>query len=229
MSSIVPGAWSLPLSATLPSYADIETTVAPAVGPVEVYKVHHHGSRYSSNASWLSVTTPMIGIVSVGAGNSYGHPTADALNRLHAVGTRMYWTSIGGGVAPRPGSDVVSGTTIVEIGPGAAAFTVRYGSDVETYPLWGYPATPADSGLPIGLIDTPADMSSVAGEVAVTGWAIDNTGLAGIDIYRSPVSGEPTSPNGLVYIGTAVQIEGARPDVAAAFPLYPGVAMPVGA
>ena len=36
--------------------------------------------------------------------------------------------------------------------------------------------------------------------------------------YRSPLAGEPTSPNGLVYVGNATQIEGARPDIAAACP-----------
>lgn len=31
------------------SYEEIETSVAPKVGQVEVYKVHHHGSPYSTN------------------------------------------------------------------------------------------------------------------------------------------------------------------------------------
>ena len=224
-SSYVPGSWTAPYtsSISLPSYADIETSVAAAVGQVEVYKVHHHGSRYSSNSTWLNVTHPKIGVISVGAGNSYGHPTADALGRLHAVGTKTYWTSGGGGAAPVVGLDVIAGTTAVMVNPGAEAFSVFYGGDAETYPMWGFSTTPSLAGPPIGVIDTPANMSTVAGEVAFTGWAIDNTGIAGVDIYRTPLAGEPTSPNGLVFIGTATQIEGARPDVAGAFALYPGV------
>ena len=36
---------------------DVETTVGPLVGDVEVYKVHHHGSTYSTNDNWLTATT----------------------------------------------------------------------------------------------------------------------------------------------------------------------------
>jgi hypothetical protein len=79
------------------------------------------------------------------------------------------------------------------------------------------------SPLPIGVIDTPTAAAVVAGEVTFTGWAVDDSGMAGVDVYRSPLPGEPTQPNGLVFIGTATPIEGARPDVAAAFPTYPGV------
>jgi hypothetical protein len=91
--------------------------------------------------------------------------------------------------------------------------------------VWSFTTTggPADPGAPIGVIDTPAEMSSVAGEVGFTGWAVDNSGIVGVDIYRSPVPGEGAGPNGLLYLGTATQVEGARPDVASAFPLYPGV------
>ena len=121
------------------------------------------------------------------------------------------------------GQDVIAGNTAVMVTPGAQAFSVFYGGDAETYPMWGFSTTPSFAGPPIGVIDTPANMSTVAGEVAFTGWAIDNTGIAGVDIYRTPLAGEPTSPNGLVYIGTATQIEGARPDVAGSFALYPGV------
>ena len=72
--------------------------------------MHHHGSRYSSNSAWLNVTHPKIGVISVGAGNSYGHPTVEALGRLHAVGTKTYWTSGGGGAAPVVGLDVIAGS-----------------------------------------------------------------------------------------------------------------------
>ena len=84
-------------------------------------------------------------------------------------------------------------------------------------------ASPVVSTVPIGTIDTPPPAMTVAGEVAFTGWAVDDSGIADIQIYRSPLAGEPAGANGLVFVGTATTVEGARPDIAAMFPAYPGV------
>ena len=106
------------------------------LGWVEAYKVHHHGSRYSSSSAWLTNTSPRIGVISVGNGNSYGHPTRDCLDRLHTFGVKTFWTETGAGVAPDSRWDVVSGTTVIEMFAGSGAFTVRWGGGVDTYPLW---------------------------------------------------------------------------------------------
>ena len=99
---------------------DVETTVGPLVGDVEVYKVHHHGSAYSSNDNWLAATTPEVGIIQCGDGNSYGHPTAAALGRLHAHSVKTYWNETGAGAAPDPTWDTVAnGTILVQADPGA--------------------------------------------------------------------------------------------------------------
>ncbi len=84
-------------------------------------------------------------------------------------------------------------------------------------------AAPVVAGVPIGTMDTPPASATVAGEAAVTGWAVDDSGIADVRIHRSPLAGEPADPNGLVFLGTAAMIEGARPDIVAAFPQYPGV------
>ena len=47
-----------------------------------VLKVAHHGSRTSTTAAFLSRVGPAIGVISVGASNSHGHPTAGVLSRL---------------------------------------------------------------------------------------------------------------------------------------------------
>jgi beta-lactamase superfamily II metal-dependent hydrolase len=119
------------------SYKDIETSVAPKVGQIEVYKVHHHGSSHSTNDDWLAVTKPRVAIISAGEGNSYGHPTMDSLERLHQASVKTYWTSTGSGdVDPEPLFDVVSGNTIVEVAPGAAEFTVlREDGVTDRYPF----------------------------------------------------------------------------------------------
>lgn len=107
------------------SYLDIETSVAPSMGQVEVYKVHHHCSRHSTNVAWLEATRPRVAIVSAGVGNGYGHPTDECLARLHDVGAKTYWTSIGRGAIPQYGSDVVAQqTVVVEVAANAKGFTV---------------------------------------------------------------------------------------------------------
>jgi len=73
---------------------------------------------------------------------------------------------------------------------------------------------------PTGFMDTPVDNSTgVVGALPVTGWAIDDIGIKSVAIWRDPLPGEPASTaNGKVFIGTAAQIDGARPDVEGANP-----------
>jgi len=119
------------------SYADIETSVAELVGQVEVYKVHHHASRYSTNVAWLSIVRPKIAIVSVGDGNSYGHPTEECLERLHNAGIKTYWTEKGNGADPDSALDNVGGNIVVQVEPGSKEFSVRHSGDrSETYLVW---------------------------------------------------------------------------------------------
>jgi len=68
------------------SYSDIETSIGADCGDVEVYLVDHHGSRTSSNPSFLSALDPEVSILSLGA-NSYGHPHTEAMQRLLATST----------------------------------------------------------------------------------------------------------------------------------------------
>jgi hypothetical protein len=72
---------------------------------------------------------------------------------------------------------------------------------------------------PVGVIDTPANGVTARGELGITGWAVDDGGLAYVDIMRSAVAGEP--PGSLIFLGRASFVRGARPDVAAAFPDMP--------
>ncbi len=53
----------------------------PAV-KAEVLKVGHHGSKYSSDIKFLERVHPAACVVSVGKGNTYGHPSDLALKRM---------------------------------------------------------------------------------------------------------------------------------------------------
>jgi beta-lactamase superfamily II metal-dependent hydrolase len=78
-------------------YSNIEDTVGVAAGDVEVYQVNHHGSRYSSNPTFLSLIDPEVSVISVGEGNPYGHPDPEALQRLQAT-SEVYRTDWDGDV-----------------------------------------------------------------------------------------------------------------------------------
>jgi beta-lactamase superfamily II metal-dependent hydrolase len=133
-----------------PRYKDIETSVAPKVGQVEVYKVHHHGSSHSSNPEWLRITHPKIGIVSCGAANTFGHPTQETMDALHQAGVKTYWTSAGHGVSADPSLDFVGGNIVVQVTPGSQSFTVtRNGNNTDTYTCWGTATPPGgNTGAP---------------------------------------------------------------------------------
>jgi len=68
---------------------------------------------------------------------------------------------------------------------------------------------------PFGSFDTPLNNSAVTSSIPVTGWVLDDTGVNSVKIYREGDGGTP------VYIGDAVFVDGARPDVEAAYPAYP--------
>lgn len=64
----------------------------------EVLKAGHHGSRYSTTDELLSAARPGLVIFSCGAGNSYGHPSSDTLNRLRKRGIDWFRTDINGDI-----------------------------------------------------------------------------------------------------------------------------------
>jgi competence protein ComEC len=75
----------------------------------EVLKVGHHGSSTSTTAEFLRAVRPAVALVSVGAGNTYGHPNAHVLASLAAQGATVLRTDRQGSVVVR------SDGTILEI------------------------------------------------------------------------------------------------------------------
>jgi len=58
----------------------------------DVLKVGHHGSTTSSSEAFLNRIMPQYAVISVGNGNSYGHPAEKTLLRLAAIGARVLRT-----------------------------------------------------------------------------------------------------------------------------------------
>lgn len=102
---------------------------------IDVYKVHHHGSRSSSNLYFLKKIMPEFATISVGDDNPYGHPTRSVLKRLNDPSvhvTRIFQTESGDG-ATAPNVTVAHGQIMVTTdgaeyrfsseGPGSTPFS----------------------------------------------------------------------------------------------------------
>jgi competence protein ComEC len=76
----------------------VQEILVKDVGPVDIYKVSHHGSRYQDLA-FMRALHPRISIISVGAGNTYGHPAVQTLEALARLGSEVLRTDIDGAVA----------------------------------------------------------------------------------------------------------------------------------
>ncbi|MCP5103494.1 MAG: hypothetical protein GY950_08955 [bacterium] len=74
--------------------------------------------------------------------------------------------------------------------------------------------SPGGSGVPFGSYATPTDGSTISSSVPFTGWVLDDMGVENVKLYRH-------SGGSLLYIGDAIFVEGARPDVEQAYPDYP--------
>lgn len=65
----------------------------------DVLKVAHHGSAYSSSNAFLDAVHPSYALISVGAGNRYGHPHGVVLKRLTERGVEVFRTDEVGDVS----------------------------------------------------------------------------------------------------------------------------------
>jgi hypothetical protein len=67
---------------------------------------------------------------------------------------------------------------------------------------------------PFGYFETPREGYYVYSSIPVTGWVLDDIEVVSVKIYRE-------EGGNLVYIGDAIFVDGARPDVEQVYPGYP--------
>lgn len=149
---------------------------------------------------------------------------AQSIRIVNTGGGMLLWTaeSTVSWCNVSPVSGTGNGTVSVSVDTAGLSFGTYDGSVTvsATYPSTS-PGTVSitlivyESGsVPFGILATPVDGSTVYGSVPVTGWVLDDIGVENVKIYR----GEGKN---LHFIGEAVFVEGARPDVEQAYPDYP--------
>lgn len=77
------------------SEADMLENGVPAC---DILKVGHHGSSTSSGEAFIAAVSPQLAVISVGEGNTYGHPHASTLERLAAHGAQVLRTDLSGSI-----------------------------------------------------------------------------------------------------------------------------------
>ena len=95
--------------------SDMEPAVAAAVGPARptVLVVPHHGSRYSSDPSFIAALAPRAALVSAGWHNRFGHPHPLVVQRYANAGVPLLNTAVRSAIevdAPPTGPPAVTAT-----------------------------------------------------------------------------------------------------------------------
>lgn len=81
-----------------PEFGWWQQNVPDLLRPVEVYKAAHHGSPNGDSPESMAAFRPEAVVISVGADNDYGHPSAEALALYEGVDADVYRTDLSGTV-----------------------------------------------------------------------------------------------------------------------------------
>lgn len=85
------GEFSMLLSGDAGFESEEELLKMGSLKDVDVWKVSHHGSKYSGSEMFLEKINPRLSLISVGK-NTYGHPSAEVLSRLERTGSLVETT-----------------------------------------------------------------------------------------------------------------------------------------
>ncbi len=116
---------------------DVEQDIDPhllaeGLPHVDLLKVAHHGSKTATTQPFVDAVRPKVAVASAGAGNPYGHPAKETLDRLAAAGARVLRTDR-------------DGTVVVGFEPSGMTVRAEGGRSAETQPR----ITPAAARLAV--------------------------------------------------------------------------------
>lgn len=139
-----------------------------------VLKVGHHGSGTSTTSAFLKAVSPKFAVISVGNGNSYGHPHTDALTRLSNAGIQVFRTDQSGTIIATSDETTVTfdkvASPVKPQAPPATSKPVTTPTPAPSNP------TPSNGGVKITNIDLSGETVTLkntgSSSVNITGWEI---------------------------------------------------------
>ncbi len=148
----------------------------------DVYLASHHGSSGASTTEFLEKIQPKAVVISAGYGNSYGHPSNAALERIQKTGADLYRTDLQGELKAvsdgaaitwnvEPSNDFRSGDEVSEDGSAGS----KKGTDSQSTKTAGQENAETGNKEPEADTD-PASGNSTANEKEVTYIINTNTG-----------------------------------------------------
>lgn len=98
--------------------AESEVVAIEGFPNVDALKLGHHGSATSTSQQFLDVLSPKYVFISVGSGNSYGHPSGEVMGKVHQQGINktIYRTDINGDLvfSVTKDGDIMVGITVLD-------------------------------------------------------------------------------------------------------------------
>ncbi|MBU0648314.1 hypothetical protein KJ855_03995 [Patescibacteria group bacterium] len=82
--------------------SDIEQKLIDKYGDlldIDIIKIGHHGSKYSTSKLLLQTTTPDIAVISCGENNKYGHPHTETIDLLNQYHIKILRTDVEGNIS----------------------------------------------------------------------------------------------------------------------------------
>lgn len=78
--------------------SEVEDKYSKDIGNIDILKVSHHGSKYSTSEKFAYNVQPKISVISCGRNNPYGHPAPEVIENLEKVNSTIIRTDIEGEV-----------------------------------------------------------------------------------------------------------------------------------
>ncbi|MDY0130976.1 MAG: MBL fold metallo-hydrolase, partial [Methanosarcina vacuolata] len=137
----------------------------------DIFKVGHHGSSTSSGEAFISAVSPSVCVIEVGAGNEYGHPHTETLEKLQKA-SKVYRTDIDGTVTVTTDGSTYSVTTenADNTSDSSPQDVVSPAQDV-VFPVADFSANVTSGNAPLSVQFTDKSQNAVS-----RNWDVDNDG-----------------------------------------------------